>query len=368
MARFCYCSAGIAAGNSAAADTFEEERLTLAAIAKRRSLVRGSVVLTCTALAAHASAQVGISAKKHADPAQSFPLRPIRFIVASPPGGPADIVSRLIGPKLTDAWGQPVVIDNRAGANGIIGSTMVARAAADGYTIVMVAAGLAINPLLYRQVPYDPIKDFTPITQAISVPNVLVVHPSLPVASVPELVALAKAKQGALAFASAGKGSTGHLAGELFRTMAGVPLTHVPYKGGAPAIADVVAGQVPMAFSITLAALPYVRSGRLRALAVTSAARSAVAPEVPTMAESGFPGFEVTGWFGVLAPAATPRPIVLKLNRELVRILNEPEVRDRLIAQGADPAPGTPEQFSEYIRSESQRWSKLIQSAALRGD
>jgi len=256
----------------------------------------------------------------------AFPTKPLRMIVAVPPGGPADTLARLVAPKLTAALGQTVVIDNRPGANGIIAYETTARATPDGHTFTAVAAGVVINASLYRSVPYDPLRDFAPITLGITVPNILVVHPSVPAASVKELVTLAKAKPGALAFASAGNGTSGHLALELFRMTSGADVIHVPYKGGGPALAEVVAGQVQALFSIALAATPQIKAGRLRALAITSAKRSPVAPELPTIAEAGFPEFEVIGWFGWLAPAATPRAIVSRINAELVRALRREAV------------------------------------------
>ena len=324
--------------------------------------------LTCRSSGRTIAALVLLLAAWSAGFAQPYPSRPIRCIVASPPGGPADIVARLIGPKLTEAWGQPVVIDNRAGATGIIGTEMAARAAPDGYTIAVIGAGLATNRILYQRVQYDPVRDFAPITQAISVPNILVVHPAVPATSVHELIQLAKAKSGELRFASAGIGATGHLAAELLNSMAGVKMTHVPYKGGAPALVDLLGGQVEVLFSLAIAAMPHVKGGRLRALAVTSDRRSAVAPEIPTIAESGFPGYEVTGWFGVLAPAATPRAIVGKLNIAIVDILSSRDVRERLVSQGADSAPGTPERFAAHIKSESLKWARFIKEAGIRAD
>lgn len=300
--------------------------------------------------------------------ARVYPVKAIRFIVAAPPGGPADTVTRLIGPKIHDAWHQPVVIDNRAGANGIIGTEMIARAAPDGYTIVMVAAGLAINPSLYARVPYDPVTDFSPITQAISVPHVLTVHPSVPVATVSELVSAARTKPGSLVFASAGRGTSGHLALELFQTVASVRFVHVPYKGGGPALADLLSGQAHALFSIALSAMPHVKAGRLKAIAVTSGARTRAAPEVPTVAESGYPGFEVTGWFGVLAPARTPRMLVSKLNAEFVRILRLPEIEQRLIALAAEPVASDPDAFARHIAAETQKWAKLIKQAGIKPD
>jgi tripartite-type tricarboxylate transporter receptor subunit TctC len=325
-------------------------------------LARGLVLLAATC-----GAVPGIAAHGR-DAVGAYPARPIRMIVASPPSGPADIVARILGPRLTEAWGQAVVIDNRPGANGIIGSEMTARAAPDGYTLVMVAAGLAINPSLYSRVPYDPVRDFAAITQTISVPNLLVVHPSLGVSTLPELVSAAKARPGAIAFASAGKGTSGHLALELFQSVAGLRFVHVPHKGGAPALAEVLAGQVPAQFGISLAALPHVRSGRLRALAVTSGARTRAMPDLPTVAESGYPGFEVTGWFGLLAPARTPAGIVAKLNTESVRVLRSAEVEERLVSLGADPVASSAEAFAAYVRAETQKWARVIKATGIKAD
>jgi tripartite-type tricarboxylate transporter receptor subunit TctC len=297
---------------------------------------------------------------------QPWPTKPIRLIVTSPAGGPSDIAARIISQRLTETLGQAVVIDNRGGANGIVGTEMVANALPDGYTLGMVQAGLAINPSLYARVPYDPLKDFAPITQAISVPNVLVVHPSLGVNSVAGLVAAAKAHPEEIPFASAGKGSSGHLALELFQMNAGVRFNHVPYKGGAPAVNELLGGHVKALFSLALAATPHLRSGKLRGLAVSSGQRSAVAPELPTVAESGYPGFEVVGWFGILAPAKTPPAIVAKLHDEIVRVLKTPDTRQRLASQGADVVASAPGEFAAYIKSETERWANVIKTAGIR--
>ena len=290
------------------------------------------------------------------------------MIVAVPPGGPADTLARMVGPRLSEALGQPVVIDNRPGANGNIAYEIAARAVPDGYTFVLVAAGVAINPSLYREVRFDPVKDFAPITAGISVPNILIVHPSVAANSVKELIALAKARPGQLTFASAGNGTSGHLALEAFKHAAGIDVIHVPYKGGGPALTEVMAGQVQALFSLALAAVPQVKAGKVRALAITSARRSAVAPELPTIAESGFPGFEVVGWFGWLAPAATPKPIVEKLNRELVRILHDPALKERLVGLGSDPVGGTPKEFGAFIASERAKWARVIRQAQIRAE
>ena len=298
--------------------------------------------------------------------AASYPTKPIRMIVAVPPGGPADTLSRLIAPRLTEALGQTIVIDNRPGANGNIAYETVARAAPDGYTIVAVAAGVAINPSLYREVKYDPLRDFAPITQGIAVPNILIVHPSVAAASVQELIALARSRAGRLAFASAGNGTSGHLALEQFVQMSGVQVIHVPYKGGGPALSEVVAGQVQALFSIALTAIPQVKAGKVRALAITSARRSALAPELPTVAESGFPGFEVVGWFGWLAPAKTPKVIVDRISAEVVRILNQPDMKERLLTLGADPVASTPQEFAAFIAAEHAKWARVIREANIR--
>lgn len=300
--------------------------------------------------------------------AQTYPTKPVRMIIAVPPGGPADTLSRLVAPKLTEALGQTFVLDNRPGANGNIAYELAAKSVPDGYTLVAVAAGVAINPSLYREVKYDPIKDFAPLSLGITVPNILVVHPSVPVKSVKELIAHAKAQAGKLPFASAGNGTSGHLALELFKSSAGIDVIHVPYKGGGPALAEVIAGQVQALFSIALTAIPQVQAGKVRALAITSGKRSAVAPNLPTVAESGIPGFEVQGWFGWLAPAGTPRPIVTRLNTEIVRILKDPAMHDRLVGLGSDPEPTTPEQFGAFIRSERDKWAAVIQRAGIRLD
>lgn len=298
----------------------------------------------------------------------AYPVKPIRLIVAVPPGGPADTLSRLISPRLTEALGQTIVIDNRPGANGNIAYETVARAVPDGYTITAVAAGVAINPSLYRDVNYDPVRDFAPITQGISVPNILVVHPAVAATAVKDLIALAKARPRELAFASAGNGTSGHLALEQFTQMSGIQVIHVPYKGGGPALSELMGGQVQALFSIALTAIPQVKAGRIRALAITSARRSALAPDLPTIAESGFPGFEVVGWFGWLAPAGTPKEIIVRLNSEIVRILRLPEMHERLLALGADPIGSTPQAFAAFIKSEHDKWARVIRHANIRAE
>ncbi len=298
--------------------------------------------------------------------AQTYPDKPVRMIVAVPPGGPADTLARLVGPHLNTALGQMVVIDNRPGANGGIAYDMAARAVPDGYTFVLVAAGVAINPSLYPNVPYHPVRDFAPITLGVTVPNILVVHPSVAAKSVQELISVIKAKQGGFVFASAGNGTSGHLALEQFRLSTGTSFVHVPYKGGGPALQETIAGQTQALFSIALAATPQVKAGKVRALAITSAKRSPVAPELPTVAESGLPGFEVVGWFGWLAPAKTNKAVVGRLNRELVHALAIPEVKDRLSSMATVPVGDKPEEFARFIRSEYEKWGKVIKVANIK--
>ena len=296
-------------------------------------------------------------------PAQDYPTKPVRLIVSVPPGGPADTLARLIGPHMTRYLGQTVVIDNRGGANGIIAYDMGARAPADGYTLLQVAAGVVINPSLYKNVPYDPIKDYAPISLGVTVPNILIVHPSVAAKSVQELLGVIKAKQGSFAFASAGNGTSGHLALELFRLSSKTQFVHVPYKGGGPALAETMAGQVQALFSIALAATPQIKAGKVRALAISSAQRSPVAPELPTIAESGFPGFEVIGWFGWLAPAQTPATVIGKLNKGFVQTLELPEVKERLHSMSTVPAGGSAQAFGKFMRSERDKWAGVIKAA-----
>jgi tripartite-type tricarboxylate transporter receptor subunit TctC len=297
--------------------------------------------------------------------AQGYPSRPIRLVVPYPPGGPLDIMARAIGQKLTEAWNQPVIVDNRAGAGGNIGADLVAKSPADGYTLLMGAVAThAINPTLYGRLPYDPVRDFAPVALVAQVPNILVVNPSVPARSVKELIELARARPGYLNFGSGSTGSTGHLAGELFKTMAGVQMVHIPYKGGAPAMADLLAGQVQLMFDNLANALPNVRAGRLRALAVTTLARSPAMPDLPTIAESGLPGFDLTTWFGVMAPAGTPGEIVLRLNAEIVRALDATDMRERLEKMGAEPpANNTPERFAAFIRAEAAKYAKVVKES-----
>ena len=293
--------------------------------------------------------------------AQSYPSKQLRFVVPFPPGGPADILSRTIGQNLSESWGQQVVIDNRAGAGGNIGAEIVAKAPPDGYTMLMGFVGThAINSSLYRSMPFDAVKDFEPVALVAMVTIILVVHPSVPVKTVKELIALANAKPGELSFGSPGNGTPQHLAGELFNTMTGVKMVHVPYKGAVPALTDLLGGRLSMIFSSMPPALPHLQSGKLRALGVTSSARSPAAPDVPTIAQSGLKGYEVINWYGVLVPAKTPKEIVGKLNGEVVGIMNLPAVKERLAAQGAETYTSTPEKFAEMIKSETEKWAKVV--------
>ncbi len=302
-------------------------------------------------------------------PAQQYPSKAVRMIVGFPAGGTSDIMARLTGQKLSEAWGQTFIIDNRPGAGGNIGTELVAKAAPDGYTLlVSPGSTLTSNPAVYSKVPFDTVRDFAPVTIIAGVPNALVAHPSLPVANVKQLIALAKSRPGQLAYASTGAGQSTHLSAELLKTSAGINLIHVPYKGSAPALTDIVAGQVSVMFDNLPSVLPFIKSGRLKPLAVSSAARSRALPEIPTVAESGVPGFDVTVWFAVLAPAATPRDIVNRLNAEIVKAINTSDMRQRLAQQGADPIGNTPEEFSAVIKRDLAKWAKVVKDANIKLD
>ena len=298
-----------------------------------------------------------------------YPSKPIRMIVPSAPGSGPDIMARAIGQKLTEALGQAIVIDDKPGAGGIIGSEAAAKAPPDGYTLIMSNAGAhTVNPSLYAKLPYDPIKDFAPVTLVALAPNILIVHPTLPVRNIKELIALAKAKPGELTFGSGGNGSTAHLSGEMFKTMAGIDIVHIPFKGSPAAVIGVIAGQIALAIPNIPPALPHVRSGKLKALAVTTAKRAAGVPELPTVAESGLPGYEATAWFGVLAPAATPPQIIARLNAAIVKIAHAREMQERLPAEGADAVGNTPEQFAQIIRNDIAKWAKVVKASGARAD
>src|SRR3990172_7588234 len=293
--------------------------------------------------------------------AQIYPARPIRLIVAFPPGGGADIVARIMGQKVGESVKQQIVIDNRPGAGGIIATEITAKAAPDGYTLFMHAiTNHTISASLYKKLPYDSVKDFAAVILVASAPIVLVANPSLPANSVTELIALARARPGQINFASSGSGGTTHLAGELLKFMANINLTHVPYKGGPLAMTDVISGQMQLLFFSLPGALPQIKAGRVKAIAVTSTKRSTAAPEIPTVAESGVAGYEAANWNGMLAPAATPKPIVGKLNAEMLRGLRSTDVIDAISRQGADPRGGTPEEFEGYLKSEIAKWTKVI--------
>jgi tripartite-type tricarboxylate transporter receptor subunit TctC len=297
-----------------------------------------------------------------------YPKKPITIVVPYPPGGPTDIVARVVGQKLGDRLGQQVIVDNRPGAGGNIGAALVARAAPDGYTLLLGTTAHAINPSVFPALNYDILKDFSPVVLLTSLPLVVIANASVPAKNVQELVALAKSKQGQLTYASSGNGQSTHLAAELFKTMTGVSMTHVPYKGSAPALTDVAGGQVSVMFDTMLSAMPHIKSGRLKALAVTSAKRSASAPELPTVAESGVPGYEAVAWSGLLAPAHTPPEIVAKLNTEINVILSQPDVQKRFLNDGAEPVGGSPEQFSTHISSEVQKWATVAKLSGAKVD
>jgi tripartite-type tricarboxylate transporter receptor subunit TctC len=300
--------------------------------------------------------------------AQNYPVRPIRCIVPFPPGGAADLVGRVFAQQLTDNWGQQVVVDNRGGASGIIGVHIAAKSAADGYTVVQAGStNFAIGPALAADLPYDPVKDFTPIALLAYAPNVLSGHPSVPAQSIKELIQLAKAKPGRITFGSPGTGTTFHIFGELFTRMAGIQLLHVPYKGGGPAFVDLLGGHVQLLFGALSTSLPSIKSGKLRGYGVTSIQRSPVAPELPTIAEAGLPGYEALQWFGIAAPAGTARVIVTKLNDEFVRMLNTSEMKERLLQAGLEAAaPNTAAEFAAYINKEVAAWSKVVKDAGIR--
>jgi tripartite-type tricarboxylate transporter receptor subunit TctC len=300
--------------------------------------------------------------------AQNYPVKQIRVIVPFAAGGPTDTVSRAIGQKLTEAWSQPVVIDNRPGAGGNLGTDIAAKSPADGYTLFIGTVANAINHSLFAKLPFDFQRDFAPVTQNYITGLILAVHPSLPVKSVKDLIVLAKAKPGALTYSSSGVGGTPHMSGELFSALAGVKMVHVPYKGSAPAMAELLGGQVQLTFDNMLTVLPQVKAGKLRGLAVTLSVRSALAPELPTIAESGLAGFEVKSWNGVLVPAGTPRDTITRLNTEIVRILRDAALRERFMAQGVELVPSTPEEFGAFIRQDIAKWAKVIQVSGARAE
>ncbi len=300
--------------------------------------------------------------------AQGYPSRPVRVVVPFAPGGPNDIIVRLVAQKLTEIWGQPVIVENRPGSGGNIGTDFVAKAAPDGYTLLSVGPGsLIINPLIGK-VPYDTARDFAPVTLMARAPNALVAHPSFPAGSVKELIVLARSQPGRINYGSGGNGSTPHLAGALFASMTGIALTHIPYKGTAPAMADLIGGQVQIAFLGIPTVLPHVKSGKLRVLAVTGRRRSPELPGVSTVDEAGVPGYELSPWYGLFAPAGAPREIVARLSAEVTKIVRAEEIRDKLAVQGAEVAGGSPEEFAAVIREDSLTWSRVVKDAGIRGE
>jgi tripartite-type tricarboxylate transporter receptor subunit TctC len=301
--------------------------------------------------------------------AQSFPNRPVRIIVAFPPGGGTDIVARIMGPRLAEIWGQQVIVENRAGASGVIGTEVAARSAPDGHTLFLGTMGnLTVNQYLYPKMPVDPLRDLAPLTQVVAVHFVMVSHPSLPVKTVKELIALARARPGQINYSSSGPGGAPHLGVELFKSMAKINLVHIPYKGSGPSFADLIGGQVSLTCDSLLQALPYIKAGRLNALAVLGAKRSPLLPDTPTVAESGVPGYELTNWFGLVLPAATPRELVAGLYRDVAKVLQQPEVRNRLVDMGADVVASSPEQFGAFMRAEITKWAKVIKDAQIRAE
>jgi tripartite-type tricarboxylate transporter receptor subunit TctC len=301
--------------------------------------------------------------------AQEYPAKSIRMVVPFPPGGFSDVFARIIGGKMHDSWGQQVVVDNRPGAGGNIGADIVAKSPPDGYSLVMGTIGThAINATLFSRLPYDPIRDFAAVAFVVGADGLLVVHPSLPVKSTKDLIALARSRPGALTYASAGAGTTSHLAGELFKSMTKTDVTHVPYKGNVPAITDLLSGQTTMLFATLPTVLPQVQANRLRPLAVLGSTRSAALPALPTLAEAGLKGFEVSNWTGVFAPAGTPTAVVTKLNTEIVRIMRLPDVQERLPRQGLTFTPGNPQQFAAFVKSEKDKWGALVKAVGAKVD
>ena len=298
--------------------------------------------------------------------AQAFPTRPIRIIAPYVPGGGVDFVARVIAAKLSETIGQQVIVENRPGGGTNIGSEMVVRSAPDGYMLLLGGVPNTANMTLFKKPPYDVVKDFAPVSQTTIAPNILAVHPSVPVRSVKDLIALAKSRRGELTFASAGIGSSNHLSGEQFRIMAGLDIVHVPYKGGGAAVTDLLAGQVSMYFGTTPSTVPHVRTGRLRALAVTSAQRSRATPDIPTMSETALPGFEQSAWHGILAPAGTPPAVIARLNSEVVRVLRQPDTIDRMAAQGVDVIGNSPAEFATFIKQDVVKYEKLVKSAGIK--
>ncbi|MGH8617537.1 MAG: Bug family tripartite tricarboxylate transporter substrate binding protein [Burkholderiales bacterium] len=322
-----------------------------------KRLITATVMAGLPATAAHAAQPE----------APAFPMKTIRIIVPFSPGSTADVVSRIIGQKITENWSQAVVVESRTGAGGSIAAEYVARSAPDGYTLLMGGGStLGHNMLLYPKLPYDAVRDFAPIVQVVRTPSAVLVHPSLPVRSLKDLVALAKSRPGQLAYSTSGNATPGHIATELIRMLAGISVVHVPYRGANEAINDLRSGQVQFTINSLFSSMPYVRAGTVRCIATTGAKRAAELPDVPTVAESGFKGYEFYTWFGYVAPIATPREVIVRLNREVNRVIELPDVRQRLVNQGGEVLGGTPEEFGAFMRSEIERWSKIIKQLNLR--
>jgi tripartite-type tricarboxylate transporter receptor subunit TctC len=325
--------------------------------------LRAATIIPAVILANLAGAQSA------AQSTQNYPVKPIHWIVPFAPGGPTDIMSRAIGERLTQQWGQQIVVENKGGAGGNIGAELTAKSAPDGYTVMIGHVGThAINVTLYPRIAFDPVRDFSPITLIATLPLGLVVHQSMPAKSVSELVTLARSRPNQISFASAGNGGPTHLAGELFKKTAKIDIVHVPYKGNAAALTDLIGGHVHMMFSNFLTAMPHVKTGKLRAIGVSTAKRSAQAPDLPTVAESGLPGFDVTPWYGILGPAGMPRAIVMKWNQEVARIVALPEMQQRFVGQGVDLISSTPEQFGQLIRTEIPKWAKVVRESGAKVD
>jgi tripartite-type tricarboxylate transporter receptor subunit TctC len=298
--------------------------------------------------------------------AQTYPVRPVRLVVAYAPGGSNDILARALGAKLTEAWGQAIIVDNRPGGNTVIGTDYVAKAPADGYTLLITPPGFTINPSLMAKLPYDALRDFEPVALLNINPQALFVNPTVPAKSVKELIALAKARPGRMNYGSSGSGGANHLAGELFNSMAGVQIVHIPYKGNAPSLTALLGGEVDFAFNSLPSALPFARAGRLRVLGVTSRQRCEVLPEVPTLDEAGLKGYEAVAWAGLNAPAKTPKDVVTRINGAVAKVVNAPEFRERLKAEGSEPAVGTPEAYAAFLAEETAKWRKVIAFAGIK--
>jgi len=323
--------------------------------------MKSSILCACCTAAALAVSMTSADA-------QNYPTRPVRLIIPFSPGGAADVPGRILADRMTHALGQQVVIENRPGAGSTIGAEAAAKAAPDGYTLFMISNTHFVSAALYKKLNYDALNDYTPITQATSAPNILIIHPSLPAKNVKELIALAKAQSGKLTYGSSGVGGAGHLAGVLFDQLAGTKMIHVPYKGGAPAIIALVSGEVNMVFATAETAVPQVKAGKIRALGVTTAKRSALLPDLPTIAEGGLPGYEANNWYGLLAPAKTPAAIVERLNREVVKVLNMPNVKEQLFRSGLDASPSTQKEFAAYIKSEMAKWAKVVKASGAKAE